>query len=1261
MNIEEQQTKSDRSDPIKHKAFFWLRAVLGTAMILLLLLAGIITLLFTVESATLKPIVERIVTLATGRAFVLEGNFEADFGRLLTVRADAVKMANAAGSGEPYMLIVEQPYAVLDVWALTRGQILIRDVTAKSGVLLFEEGPEGKLNWNLGRGDASKDPDRKGLESIPLLIENADLKNFDITLDLPAFETPLVIRIDSAKQVNGEEDILDLVVAGTLNDRAFDLSAHLGPFTTLLVGRDVDFDIDAQGPHFSLTGKGHIDDFIAPKKPDFELEFKGPDATKLTTAFGMREVTQGPVRLRASMKPAGDGFKANIDGDLGEFLLDLSADLKALNTIEGLKLDIEASGPDLSVIGAVLGIKGLPGDAYTLAGQIEESGGALSFREVVLRSGTDFARIDGVMPNFPRLDGASLTAGIKGPDFSQFRELLRLPGGPAELAAPFEITGEIQQTEQGNEIVAASAKIGEIQAAISGTVTDPPDFFGTRVDVQASGPDVSVLDRSLGLPGLFKASFDARADVEKTEKGWLVHESKFDLGENTAEFSGLLGYEPLVRDSDFTGRYVGNLKILAQYAQLPDLFPAVQYDLSFRARATRNGVTLDYLEAIIDEHDELKISGMLGRLPSLDGLKLEVSANAADIKGLMHRRFQEYPMPAGEFRLSGQVRKVPVGFRLNKVITSIGNNRLNLSGTIGAQGSLAGTDLEFALSGPSLAELLPAEVNRDFDIPTSSFDLSGELNVSDTALRLQKLNFSAARGRFTGDINLQLEDIPSAGNFSLTMNGKDLDEFIPNTPRFEPANVPFQIRTKGEWSKDGVKVNNLDVSIDGSTIDLHGHIDLPPDMQASNFVISAKGTSLSSFGSIDGRPLPDKPFDLDAKLEGDSNTIQIENLTAHVGDSDLNGAFKLDIQNKPKVTVKFISKKINVAQFFPTRNERSGKAVEVTTAETEILEVMAENAEPDEEEANEPSDDYVRLIPDLPMRIQFLNSFDLLLNADAGIVLLPRLTLRKFDLDASLVDGNLAVEKLGANTEKGDFVAALSLTPAGEIAQLSMSVDGRDVALGLGDFSPEDVEMLPAFDFAVKLNGSGATLRELIANLNGYADIITQPGKIQNGILMNLFGDFFDQLITRINPFATRDPYTDLVCGAYFVNLADGQMTIHPGAVLQTDKMNIFATGLVDLTTEKVDISFDTAARKGIGISAGDFINPFIRIGGTLAEPKLRMDAKSSAIEGGAAVATVGLSIVAKSLWGRWFTTKNPCAKFIQQAEKEGRVMNLAY
>jgi len=1159
------------------------------------------------------------------------------------------------------MLNIEQAYAVLDIWALTRGQILIRDATVESGRLIFEESPEGKLNWNLGRSDASKDPDKKSLESIPLLIENADLKNVAITLDLPAFETPLTIRIDSAKQVNGAEDILDLVVSGFVRDRPLNITGSIGPFTTLLVGRDVNFEIEASGLIASLSGKGYIDNLVAPKKPEFELLFEAGDAAELASGLGLREVTRGPVRLQASMQPAGDLFKVNIDGDLGEFLLDLSAELNALDTVEGLKLDIEASGPDLSVTGAILGIDGLPGDAYTLTGQIEESAGALSFREVALRAGTNYARIDGVMPNFPKLDGASLNAGIRGPDFLQFRQLLRLPAGPEQLAAPYEITGEIRPTEQGYEIVAASATIGEIQAALSGTVTDPPDFLGTRLDIQASGPDISVVDRSLGLPGLFKASFDASVDLEIAELGWLVHESTFDLGENTAEFSGLLGYEPLVRDSDVKGRYVGDLEVLAEYAQLPDWFPAVQYDLSLHVLATRDGLRLGYLDAIVDGNDELKVSGMLGQLPSLEGLNLEVSANSPDFTGLVKHKFPDFPTPEGEFTLSGRVRSVPAGFRLDKVVTAIGDNKLALSGTIGTKGSLKGTDLELDLDGPNLAEFLPAEFTGDLEFSTSPFELSAELSVTETSLAIQRLNFSAARGRLRGDVSLLLDELPFAGRFSLTMDGKDLDEMIPNTPRFKPAAVPFQVRAKGAWSKDSVQIERLDVTIDQSTIDLHGEIDLPPDMRASNFVLAAQGPSLSSFGFLDGRPLPDKSFELDAVLEGDENTVQIEGLMARVGDSDLRGDFKLDVENKATVTIDVDSKKVDLTQFMLPRNDASGDEPDEPTSQTLTPEVVSADTEPAAPEVDETRDDYIRLIADSPIPFEALNRINLLLNVDAQTVILPRATLRKFDLDASLTNGHLIMERWSADTEKGSFISSLNLTTEAEMAQLTFSMDGRDVVFGLGDFSPEDLELFPLLDFAVNLSASGASSHELIANLNGYADMVVRPGKVRNSIAMTLFGDFFNQLLTRLNPFTTQDPYTEFVCGAIFMNLTNGVMTVDPGAVTQTDKMNVFAKGSVDLTTEKVDVSFDTSARRGIGISAGDFINPFVRIGGTMAEPRLRLDPASSAIEGGAAVATAGLSIVAKSLWGRWLGNRDPCRKFTEEAAKAGREINVAY
>jgi hypothetical protein len=99
-------------------------------------------------------------------------------------------------------------------------------------------------------------------------------------------------------------------------------------------------------------------------------------------------------------------------------------------------------------------------------------------------------------------------------------------------------------------------------------------------------------------------------------------------------------------------------------------------------------------------------------------------------------------------------------------------------------------------------------------------------------------------------------------------------------------------------------------------------------------------------------------------------------------------------------------------------------------------------------------------------------------------------------------------------------------------------------------------------------------------------------------------------------------------------------------------------TVVVDLNTEKLNVKFETAARKGIGVSAGDLVNPFVRIGGTMSSPRLAVDAKGAVVEGGVAVATLGLSILSKGMYGRWFSSKDPCGKFIEEAKKQGRFIN---
>jgi hypothetical protein len=111
-------------------------------------------------------------------------------------------------------------------------------------------------------------------------------------------------------------------------------------------------------------------------------------------------------------------------------------------------------------------------------------------------------------------------------------------------------------------------------------------------------------------------------------------------------------------------------------------------------------------------------------------------------------------------------------------------------------------------------------------------------------------------------------------------------------------------------------------------------------------------------------------------------------------------------------------------------------------------------------------------------------------------------------------------------------------------------------------------------------------------------------------------------------------------------------LTSNPGIVIQTDKMNIASMGTIDLVTERLDLNFKTASRGRIGLSAGQVINPFIRIAGTMADPKLQLDPQGALVSGGAAVITLGLSILAKTAWDRAFREKDPCGAAIAEAAK---------
>ncbi len=86
-------------------------------------------------------------------------------------------------------------------------------------------------------------------------------------------------------------------------------------------------------------------------------------------------------------------------------------------------------------------------------------------------------------------------------------------------------------------------------------------------------------------------------------------------------------------------------------------------------------------------------------------------------------------------------------------------------------------------------------------------------------------------------------------------------------------------------------------------------------------------------------------------------------------------------------------------------------------------------------------------------------------------------------------------------------------------------------------------------------------------------------------------------------------------------------------------------SGDVNFKNERLNITLRSKPREGFGISLGGVVNSFLKLGGTLQEPRLNIDAASSVTTTGAAVATGGLSLVARGLWDRLTARTDLCAK----------------
>jgi hypothetical protein len=487
---------------------------------------------------------------------------------------------------------------------------------------------------------------------------------------------------------------------------------------------------------------------------------------------------------------------------------------------------------------------------------------------------------------------------------------------------------------------------------------------------------------------------------------------------------------------------------------------------------------------------------------------------------------------------------------------------------------------------------------------------------------MDQLKGSLGGTHFTGSLGVVLHEpdyrVPSAnvtaqGEFAIELSLLDLQNLDIPFLGWQPDPGPFDLQTQGSWNTDRWTINSGRISLGDATVEWSGVFDPPPDLSATNLELDVNIPSLANLGMFDGERLPDRALTLDTHFAGTVQSFLMDEFAGSLGGTRFTGGLSVDLSD-PKPIVD-------------------------ADLDFEILDLR--DWEEDPEEVVEEPATAMRVIPDYRLPMTQLAAMDGTLDIVARTLRLTNVTFTDALIKATLLDGGLTVSELDMVAPRGRLDGTLSVVPTEHEAEIHFTLASQGLHLNLTD-DPNDLVQGMVFDIDVDLTGHGATTREVAASLSGHASLDSDGGQVRNrGV--SLYAGFGRQLLSALNPFAKDSPYTEIACAIVSFEGTDGQFRTSPNIIVQTDKINLISQGTIDLKTEKIDFNFNTKPRKRLSVSASELINPYIRVAGTLGEPRLTMNRRGTAIAATAAVATAGLSILAKAAWDRTFRSKDPC------------------
>ncbi len=970
------------------------------------------------------------------------------------------------------------------------------------------------------------------------------------------------------------------------------------------------------------------------------------EADALTDLELSGEVNGIPLHMAGVIGPeialqTGLDLVLDLDARLGDLQLEADGRIADLERLAGADLKLEIKAPRSRPLLDILSLQEVRDGPLSFHGRVIDTGSGLEFSASGFLAEFEL-KVAGSIEDPAVPDGVDVDIALSGPSMA---EAGRIFGVAGLKDVPYDLTGKVQR--RGDLLAIRDGKLRAAQGelTISGEMPNFPEIDDWQVTIAGRRLDLSILGPMIGVEGLPTELVDIDGGLSADVAGAEFVDMRV-TGENVQMvLNGSLGDPPDYMDSTLEAQFrMADVSVLGPLLGLEQM-PAEAVEFSGRLAIYEDGWRLENARL---ESSQLKLAveGSMDSLVNPQKLVANVSFNTRDLTATLGDFGVEVSgLKPAAFRISGDVSLVEDGFEIQTIEGNFGDLPFSGSGIMRDTDGFVGSRLALKTVGADLARLVGPLVEQP--LPAEPFNLAVKLALAADGIEVSGLQGELGGAQFAAQGLLSDAEALAGSRLSLQASGPDLARFVgPLTDQALPAE-PFRLVLDTTYHSPLLSVERLEASLGQHR--LTGKLSLKELSEGSSRLsgpLSLEGESLENLLALAGYEVgsEEEHYRLSTTLEADEHHLVLGDLQFAGKHSDLSGRASVQFGDIPNLEARLHSNVLYLPFIMPSQEE------------------IAEAGEQESAASGDESSDFLtpptkaqmaqRMIPDTELPLDWMKSINAALRYDVNELYLRQDAHARVALDATLQDGALTTRQLAWDGPVSHGEAAVTVDTRPAASRMELHINSSRLPL-VWFFAGHGKPTYEA-EYRAHLSAEGATLRQVAASLDGALLFRGSGIQVSNQGLDLVMGATLEAVFDRMNPYSVNEAYTELECHAGAIHFDKGLMEMIPGMTFRSDKMDILVSGVVDLRDESLGITFNSRPRKGLGLSAGKAVTPYLKLAGNLSYPFLTVDPEAVVIMGGAAIATGGLSMLAENLWSRWkAATENPCKQIFVIAAKD--------